>query len=140
MAVLYLGIDGVLLRGTGTAGWELAPHAVRFLRWAIAGHTPFWLTPLAHAGISAAFKDCAGWDAELEPLLPAVTTLPWMGTKTAAINMDADFYWIDANPTPADHQALDHHGCRSRWIEVDANVFLDALLAAMTVVDVLGGR
>ena len=135
MAVLYLGIDGVLLRGngTGTAGWELAPHAGEFLRWAISAHTPFWLTSRTHAGIIAAFKECAAWDAELEPLLPAVTTLPWTGTKTAAINMDA-------TPTPEDPLVLDHHGCRSRWIEVNTNVFPDALLAAMTVVEVLCGK
>lgn len=132
MAVLYLGIDGVLLRGNGT----LAPHAGAFLRWAIERHTPFWLTSRTHAGIVSAFKDYA----ELEPLLPAVTPLAWTGTKTTAIDMDADFYWIDANPTPADHQALDRHDRRGRWVEVDVNVFPDALLAAMTVVDVLDGR
>ncbi|CAA7627231.1 conserved hypothetical protein [Candidatus Terasakiella magnetica] len=132
MAVLYLGIDGVLLRGNGT----LAPHAGAFLRWAIESHTPFWLTSRSHAGIVSAFKDCA----ELEPLLPAVTPLAWEGTKTAVIDMNADFYWIAANPTPADRQALDNHNRRSRWIEVNADVFPDALLAAMTVVDVLEGR
>ena len=132
MAVLYLGIDGVLLRGNGT----LAPHAGTFLRWAIERHMPFWLTSRTHAGIVAAFKDCA----ELEPLLRTVTPLAWSGTKTAAIDMSADFYWIDASPTPADFQALDHHDRRSRWVEVDANVFPDALLAAMAVLDVLEGR
>ncbi|WP_096703741.1 hypothetical protein [Magnetospirillum sp. 15-1] len=135
MAVLYLGINGVLLRSNGT----LAPHAGTFLRWAIERHMPFWLTSRdlsgSHAGIVAAFKDCA----ELEPLLPAVTPLAWTGTKTVAIDMDADFYWIAANPPPADHQALDHHDKRARWVEVDVNVFPDALLAAMTVVDVLCG-
>lgn len=136
MAALYLGIDGVLLRGDGT----LAPHAGTFLRWAVERHTPFWLTSRSHAGIMTAFKDCTTWNAELEPLLPAVTPLAWTGTKTAAIDMGADFYWIDANPTPEDHLALDHHDRRARWVEVDVNVFPNALLAAMAVVDVLEGR
>ncbi|MDO8605476.1 MAG: hypothetical protein Q7R40_02965 [Phaeospirillum sp.] len=130
MAVLYLGIEGVLLCGNGT----LAPHAGEFLRWTIERHTPFWLTSCTQAGIVSAFKGCAAWDAELEALFRAVTTLPWTGTKTAAIDMDVDFYWIDANPMPADH-----HDRRARWVEVDANVFPGALLAAMTVVDVLCG-
>jgi hypothetical protein len=132
MAVLYLGIEGVLLRGNGT----LAPHAGTFLRWAIERHTPFWLTSRTHAEIIAAFKDCA----ELEPLLPAITPQAWDGTKAAAIDMDADFYWIDSNPTPADHLALGRHDCRGRWVEVNTDLFPDALLAAMTVVDVLSGK
>lgn len=135
MAVLYLGIDGVLLRGNGT----LAPHAGTFLRWAIERHMPFWLTSRTHARIVSAFKGCAVRDAELEALFPAVTPLAWNGTKAAAIDMDADFYWIDANPMPADFQALNHHDRRGRWVEVNTDVFPDALLAAMTVVDVLCG-
>lgn len=146
MAVLYLDIDGPFLRSAvpgavWNAGWEIAPHAETFLRWAIERHTPFWLTTRdrsgSHAGIVRAFRECRNWDDALEPLLLRITPLRWDASKAAAISMQADFYWIDDDPGPFDLMLLEQQGRRDRWIEVNTDVFSDALLAVMAVIDVL---
>jgi len=146
MAVLYLDIDGPLLRSiepgaVWNAGWERAPHSETFLRWAIEHHTPFWLTARdrsgSHAGIVRAFRECRNWDDALEPLLLRITPLSWDASKAAAISMQADFYWIDDDPGPFDLMLLEQHGRRDRWIEANTDVFPDALPAVMAVIDVL---
>lgn len=146
MAVLYLDIDGVLLRSAvpgalWNAGWEIAPHAETFLRGAIEHHAPFWLTTRdrsgSHAGIVRAFRECWNWDEALEPLLLAVTPQPWEASKAAAIDMQADFYWIDDDPGPFDLMLLERQGRRDRWVEANTDVFPDALPAVMAVIDVL---
>lgn len=146
MAVLYLDIDGPLLRSVvpgavWNAGWEIAPHAGEFLLWAIEQHAPFWLTTRdrsgSHAGIVRAFRECRNWDEELEPLLLRITPLRWDASKAAAISMDADFYWIDDDPGPFDLMLLERQRRRDRWIEANTDVFPEALLAVMTVINVL---
>ena len=146
MTVLYLDIDGVLLRSAvpgalWNAGWEIAPHAEIFLRWATTMHTPFWLITRdrtgSHAGIVSAFRECRNWDEGLEPLLRTVKPWPWEASKAVAIDMATDFYWIDDNPATFDLLHLEKHGRRDRWVEVNADIFPDALLSAMTVIDVL---
>jgi hypothetical protein len=146
MALLYLDIDGVLLRSATpgavwNAGWEIAPHAGEFLCWAIERHTPFWLTTRdrsgSHAGIVRAFQECRNWDDALEPLLLPVTPLVWEASKAAAIAMEADFYWIDDNPGPFDLMLLEQNGRRDRWIEANTDVFPGTLPAVMTVIDTL---
>lgn len=146
MARLYLDIDGVLLRSATpgavwNAGWEIAPHTGEFLRWAIERHTPYWLTTRdrsgMHVGIIRAFRECWNWDDALEPLLLQVTSWRWEASKAAAIDMEADFYWIDDNPGPFDLMLLEQHGRRDRWIEANTDVFSGALPAVMTVIDTL---
>lgn len=148
MARLYIDIDGVLLRcADGSAwngAWQIAPHVVPFLRWALARHTPFWLTARDRtgglAGIIDAFRAADGWDAvhdDLAPLIPSVTPLAWHDHKALAITPAEDFYWLDDNPAPADLLWLDRHRRRDRWIEVNTDIFPDALPAAMVVVDTL---
>ena len=66
--VLYLDIDGVLLRGAGgslwNGEWEVAPHAAAFLEWALENYQPFWLTARdidgSGNGITAAFSRAKG--------------------------------------------------------------------------------
>lgn len=146
MAALFLDIDGVLLRSAvpgavWNADWEIAPHAETFLRWATTMHTPFWLTTRdrtgSHAGIVRAFRECRNWDEALEPLLRTVKPWAWEASKAVAIDMTSDFYWIDDNPGPFDLLHLEKHGRRDRWLEVNTDIFPDALLSAMTVIDVL---
>ncbi|WP_096702512.1 hypothetical protein [Magnetospirillum sp. 15-1] len=146
MALLYLDIDGVLLRSATpgavwNAGWEIAPHAGEFLRWAIERHTPYWLTTRdrsgMHVGIIRAFRECRNWDNALDSRLLPVTPLQWDASKAAAIDMEADFYWIDDNPDSFDLMLLEQHGRRDRWIEANTDVFPNALPAVMTIIDTL---
>lgn len=66
-----------------------------------------------------------------------ITPQAWEASKAAVINMQSDFYWIDDDPGPFDLMLLEQHGRSDRWIEANTDVFPDALLAVMAVIDTL---
>jgi hypothetical protein len=139
MATLYCEVRNILIRQVGF-GVDLAPHAVEFLRWATGHHQPHWLTTYAPPAILTAFSACRSWpDAqhEIEPLIKGIAVAAWSNEKSDAIDLESDFYWIDSNPSSVDLINLTQKSCLDRWVEVNTEVFPDALLATMVVVDTL---
>ena len=54
---------------------------------------------------------------KLAKLINAVEPAVWNSCKTEGIDLTANFFWIDDNPTPKALQVLATHGCLDRWIK-----------------------
>src|SRR3954470_20571691 len=126
MAIIYLDVDRVLLRRSriSRCGFELSPHAEEFLAHLVASHNVFWLTTRCRAGmpndVARAFRPAlqgARLPPKLAKLINAVEPAEWNSCKTEGIDLTANFFWIDDNPTPKALQVLATHGCEHRRIE-----------------------
>ncbi len=146
--IAYLDIDGVLLRSTDGAVWdtnyyEIAPHAVEFLRWAVGRYDCRWLTARdrrgSHEGIILAFQQALGTSnlpPDLLDLVLSITPQPWTGSKTSGIDLhQSDFIWVDDNPSTQDLLMLERAGCSGRWIEVNSDVNPHDLLRVMAYLE-----
>jgi hypothetical protein len=126
MAIIYLDVDGVLLRRScvSRSGFELSPYAEEFLAHLVGCHRVRWLTTRCRAGmpndIARAFRHAmqvASLPPRLAELITLVEPAEWNACKTEVIDFSVDFYWIDDNPTREALQVLAQHGCEHRWIE-----------------------
>jgi hypothetical protein len=126
MAIIYLDVDGVLLRRSrvSRSGFELSPYAEEFLAHLVASHNVFWLTTRCRAGmpndVARAFRHAmqvASLPPKLAKLINAVEPAEWNSCKTEGIDLTANFFWIDDKPTPRALAVLAQHGCEHRWIE-----------------------
>lgn len=126
MAIIYLDVDGVLLRRSrvSRSGFELSPYAEEFLAHLVASHNVFWLTTRCRAGmpndVARAFRHAmqvASLPPKLAKLINAVEPVVWNSCKTEGIDLTANFFWVDDNPMPKALQVLAAHGCLDRWIE-----------------------
>jgi hypothetical protein len=126
MAIIYLDVDGVLLRRScvSRSGFELSPYAEEFLAHLVASHNVFWLTTRCRAGmpndVARAFRHAmqvASLPPKLAKLINAVEPAEWNSCKTEGIDLTANFFWIDDKPTPRALEVLAQHGCEHRWIE-----------------------
>ena len=54
---------------------------------------------------------------KLAKLINAVEPAEWNSCKTEGIDLTANFFWIDDNPTPRALEVLAQHGCEHRWIK-----------------------
>ena len=126
MTIIYLDVDGVLLRRSRVSrgGFELSPYAEEFLAHLVASHNVFWLTTRCRAGmpndVARAFRHAmqvASLPPKLAKLINAVEPAEWNSCKTEGIDLTANFFWIDDNPTPKALEVLAQHGCEHRWIE-----------------------
>ena len=70
-------------------------------------------------------------------MIKGIAVAAWSNEKSDAIDLESDFYWIDSNPSSVDLINLTQKSCLDRWVEVNTEVFPDALLATMVVVDTL---
>jgi hypothetical protein len=144
---LYLDIDGVFLRATGPSvwngSWEVAPHTVEFLEWALSHHSPVWLTARDKLGngegVSEAFANALGGCPDLSQLAARIPSRQWKGAKTTAMDFREDFLWLDDYPRPADLLRLEREGCVVRWIEVNTDTQPDALLSVIDLINVRTG-
>jgi hypothetical protein len=146
MAIIYLDVDGVLLRRSRVSrgGFELSPYAEEFLAQLVASHNVFWLTTRCRAGmpndVARAFRHAmqvASLPPKLAKLINAVEPAEWNSCKTEGIDLTANFFWIDDNPTPKALQVLATHGCLDRWIKARTDHNANDLLR---VARVLGKR
>ena len=133
--ILFMDVDGVLLRRRNSTifdAFELAPGCLEFLEWATARFQCRWLTSRARTGwpdgIRRAFR-AAGtalgdprW-AVLELIEPAA----WETNKSEALDPEAEFWWVDDDPTEEDRDWLRAHGCEDRLIEISTETHPDAL-------------
>ena len=126
MAIIYLDVDGVLLRRSrvSRSGFELSPYAEEFLAHLVVSHNVFWLTTPCRAGmpndLALAFRHAmqvASLPSKLANLINAVEPVVWNNCKTEGIDLTSNFFWIDDNPTPKALEVLAQHGCEHRWIE-----------------------
>ena len=127
MAIIYLDVDGVLLRRSclSRSGFELSPHAEEFLAHLVGCHRVRWLTTRCRVGmpndLTPAFRHAmqvANLPPRLAELIALVKPADWNACKTEGIDFSANFCWIDDNPTPEALQVLAEHGCQDRWIKV----------------------
>jgi hypothetical protein len=126
MAIIYLDVDGVLLRRScvSRSGFELSPYAEEFLAHLVASHNVFWLTTRCRADmpndVSLAFRHAmqvASLPSKLAKLINAVEPAVWNSCKTEGIDLTANFFWIDDKLTSEALGVLARHGCEHRWIE-----------------------
>jgi hypothetical protein len=136
--ILYIDIDGVLLRRRHAGmfdAFELAPGCLEFLEWATARFRCRWLSARSRRGwpdgTRRAFRSAGAtltdprW-AVLDLIEPALWTL----SKTEAIDLTSDFWWIDDDPSEGDRNWLRAHNCEHRLVEVSADDNPDALRVA----------
>ena len=134
MAVrLYLGVEGVLLHRTGKSrgerrGFQMAPHALEFLTWAVYGFECHWLTSLDQRGgnnrIRRAFRvalELPALTGDLEILFECVSPTVWDRSMAEGIDLDSDFYWIAKNPDQVSLAALERRGLNERLILCSTN-------------------
>jgi hypothetical protein len=126
MATIYLDVDGVFLRRSpvNSSGFELSPGAEAFLTYLVESFDVHWLTTRCKHGlpndITRAFRHAmqvTDLPPKLAELIDLVEPAPWNACKTEGIDLTADFYWIDDNPTSKALEVLAQHGCEHRWIE-----------------------
>ena len=118
--MIYLDVDGVLLRRSqvSRSGFEL----LRYAEGCASCRLPSRIladnavpggyaersgagVPSRHAGHHFTFK--------LEELINPVEPAVWNGCKTEGIDLAANFYWIDDNPTLRALQVLAHMAVRT---------------------------
>lgn len=136
--VLYLDLDGVLLRRRGSGmfdAFELAPHCLEFLEWATTRFHCQWLSSRCRLGFldgsRRAFRSAgAPLDDPRWGVLDLITPALWDTTKTEAIDPASNFYWIDDDPGDAERKWLRQHGHEDRWILVSAGRNPNALWIA----------
>jgi hypothetical protein len=132
---LFLDIDGVLLRRRHLGmfdGFELAPHCLEFLEWAIPRFRCRWLSARCRKGFldgsHRAFRQAGAPVSDPRwKVLHLVDPAVWSIDKTEAIDPAADFWWIDDNPSDHDRQWLLAHHRQDRLIEISVDRDADAL-------------
>jgi hypothetical protein len=130
MATIYLDVDGVLLRRSpvNSSGFELSPGAEAFLAYLVESFDVRWLTTRCRHGlpndITRAFRHAmqvTDLPPKLTELINLVEPAYWNVCKMEGIDLTANFYWIDDNPTPKALEVLAENGCLGRWIEARAD-------------------
>jgi hypothetical protein len=128
MAIIYLDIDGVLLRRSqvSRSGFEVSPGAEQFLAYCASTFDVRWLTTRCRKGmpnddVNRAFRhamEVTSLPPRLAELIALVQPTTWTCCKAEAIDFTSSFFWVDDNPTPNALQVLAKHGCQDRWIKV----------------------
>ena len=131
---LYLDIDGVLLRRTGTLGlggttiFELAVGASQFLSWAARRFEVFWLSARTASGESGhamrAFRHAAPSSMRSPAfvnLIGNIRAAPWQDAKIDGIDIKRDFLWIDDDPDPVSVRRLAASGLSHRLLRASSD-------------------
>ncbi|MGI4872982.1 MAG: hypothetical protein ACRYFX_17615 [Janthinobacterium lividum] len=119
MTKLYLDIDGVLLTARHT---QAAPGVDEFVEFVTQHFACYWLTTHCKGDSAPTLRYLASFlpPATLEKLR-AVQPTTWDTLKTEAIDVTADFYWLDDRPFQAEIAYLQTHGVADRLRVVDLN-------------------
>jgi hypothetical protein len=141
---LFLDIDGVCLRRRPgnfrvRDAFEVAPHALLFLTWAVQNFDVTWLSSRCQSGdaqqVCHAFRYAlpatelpADWR-----FLESIPAVQWGARKIDAIDLSIDFYWLDDNHEPEALALLASHGKSDRAIEVSVDRDPEALLRARQI-------
>jgi hypothetical protein len=141
LSLLYLDIDGVLLRRRHSGlfgGFEIAPHCLDFLTWATSRFRCRWLSMRCRSGfLDGSRRAFVQAGARISDPKWAVLDLSepaaWKVEKTQAIDPASDFWWLDDDPSEHDRDWLRVHGRENRLIEISADRDPDALLHARSL-------
>jgi hypothetical protein len=140
---LYLDVDGVMLR-RNPQGYQVANHALPFLRFAIDQFEVYWLTARSHQGDTAEVERAfchalpnptaskQDWNV-LKALVSAIPVARWEQTKADAFGAEEDFYWIDDNPDALSLAWLKRHDFSGRLVEASTDQCPDDLARAQSV-------
>lgn len=120
MTKLYLDIDGVLLTARHT---QAAPGVAAFVEFVTQHFACYWLTTHCKGDSEPALRYLSRFlaPATLELLRQAVQPTNWDTLKTEAIDVAADFYWLDDSPFQSETAYLQARGVADRLIVVDLN-------------------
>jgi hypothetical protein len=140
--ILFLDIDGVVLRRRSGQmrsrdAFEIAPHSLHFLGWVIKNFDVRWLSSRCQGGdaqeVCHAFRYALGArDLPLDwRFLETIQAARWARRKVDAIDLSADFYWVDDNHCEDALAFLASHGRADRAIETNVDRDPDALLETM---------
>jgi hypothetical protein len=119
ITTLYLDIDGVLLTAKHT---QAAPGVDAFVAFITQHFACRWLTTHCKSDNAPALRYLAKF---LEPatleMLRQVQPTTWDTLKTEAIDIKADFYWLDDSPFQSEIAHLQARGVADRLVVVDLN-------------------
>jgi hypothetical protein len=120
MTKLYLDIDGVLLTARHT---QAAPGVAAFVEFVTQHFTCYWLTTHCKGDSAPTLRYLSQFLAPttLELLRQAVQPTTWDTLKTEAIDVAADFYWLDDSPFQSEIAYLRAWDVADRLIVVDLN-------------------
>lgn len=120
MTKLYLDIDGVLLTARHT---QAAPGVAAFVEFVTQHFACYWLTTHCKGDCEPALRYLLRFLAPttLELLRQAVQPTNWDTLKTEAIDVAADFYWLDDSPFQSKTAYLQARGVVDRLVVVDLN-------------------
>jgi hypothetical protein len=128
---LYIDVDGVMLR-RNPQGFQVANHALPFLRFAIDQFEVYWLTARSHEGdtteIERAFRHAlpnptmSKWDRDaLTKTVSSIPTAHWEETKSDAFSPGVSFIWVDDNPDTRALNWLKQRGLIDCLVVVDTD-------------------
>jgi len=120
MTKLYLDIDGVLLTAKHT---QAAPGVDEFVEFITQHFACYWLTTHCKGDSAPALRYLSSFlkPATLERLRQAVQPTNWDTLKTEAIDVTADFYWLDDSPFQSEIAYLQARSVANRLVVVNLN-------------------
>ncbi|SFQ79404.1 hypothetical protein [Hymenobacter arizonensis] len=119
MTKLYLDIDGVLLTAKHT---RPAPGVEAFVAFVTQHFACYWLTTHCQGDQATALRYLAAYlPASSLAQLGAVLPTTWDALKPEAIDLSADFYWLEDRPFQAEIACLEAAGVADRLLVVDLN-------------------
>ena len=120
MTKLYLDIDGVLLTAKHT---QAAPGVDKFVEFITQHFACYWLTTHCKGDSAPALRYLSSFlkPATLERLRQAVQPTNWDTLKTEAIDVTADFYWLDDSPFQSEIAYLQARSVANRLVVVNLN-------------------
>lgn len=119
MTKLYLDIDGVLLTAKHT---RPAPGVEEFVAFVTQHFECYWLTTHCKGDPANALRYLSTYlPASSLVQLGAVQPTNWDTLKTEAIDLRADFYWLEDRPFQAEIACLEAAGAADRLLVVDLN-------------------
>jgi hypothetical protein len=135
--ILYLDVDGVLLGKDDPDDTKivLAHHAREFLEYCIKHFDCFWLTTHCRDGLA---QNVISYlipyiDDKTLLLIKAIRPVKWNVSKTEAIDLASDFYWIDDSLLAYEIEQLKKKNVLDRWIKIDARKQPDDLTRALAI-------
>ena len=120
MTKLYLDIDGVLLTAKHT---QAAPGVDEFVEFITQHFACYWLTTHCKGDSVPALRYLSRFlqPTTVEKLRQAVRPTTWDTLKTEAIEVTADFYWLDDSPFQVEIAYLQTRGVADRLVVVNLN-------------------
>jgi hypothetical protein len=139
--LLYLDIDGVLLRRTNCLGlggsrlFQLATGALPFLTWATDHFEVFWLSARTADGDATkaerAFRQASSsfaYAPAFASMISDIPAAPWRDAKILGIDIGKNFIWIDDDPDPYSVRRLATKGLSGRLLRASSDEVPDVLV------------